>query len=119
MNLSALVTIQNVVTLLGLIGGIYTVFQIYGRITQLYNDLLYRDKIFENKLDQQRERLGRLDQDLETANNEHRQARARIWDRVSTLELRYSKENWQFLVTQGYLTQKQLDQLRSQLGDTS
>jgi hypothetical protein len=104
-----------VITLCGLIGGIYTIFNIFSKINNLYNDLLYRDQLFEQKLDNQRDRLLKAEDDLNNTNFEHREARARIWDRLEALESRYYRADWQFLVDKGLLNQQQLERLREEL----
>lgn len=86
MELKTLLTIGNITAFLGLIGAIWSIFNIFSKLTKLYSDLVYRDQEFSNQLKNLSDEIKQCYEFQREYNSEHRNDRARIWDRLATIE---------------------------------
>lgn len=106
------VTIETLGKWFGVFGGVVTVAGVLFRLNNLYNHLLTTDTIMKNRLAKCDENIRRIDDDVQENQQENRDARAYIQDRLLNLENRVYRGDWERYVTKGIISQEQLTRIR-------
>lgn len=104
--------IKTVTTLVGLTGGLLGFIKVAYEINNVYNHLVSTDHIVKNKLDALSERLTRLDDDVAAYQQENRDARSYIQDRMLQLEKSVYRGDFEEYVRKGIISREQLAQIR-------
>jgi hypothetical protein len=80
------IPLQTIAQWIGLVAGLGGILKMAFEINKIYTYLLSSDRVLKQSIDDVKERLRKLDDDLTASEQESRDARARLWDKVISIE---------------------------------
>lgn len=112
MKLLGSLSIESVAQGLGVVAGVTGLVTVLFKINNIYNHLVTTDTLIRTVLAEMKERMNKIDDDVRDAQQENRDARAYIQDRLLSLENRIYRGDWKMYVDKGIISQEQLTRIR-------
>lgn len=104
--------ITQIATFVGITGGLVGFVKVAYTLNNVYNHLVSTDKVVAHKLDSLDNRLSRLDDDVAAYQQENRDGRRDLADRMLQIEKIMYRGDWEQYVRKGIISKDQLSQIR-------